>query len=280
VWGWATEALVDLGITRPRVMRRLDGIQGTILIVAGASDSPLRYAIKVFNSRLASNELLAREVAALEVFHGALGDKDDLGCPKPMASSAELCCYLMTYEAGGPIERALRGRPLAAYKEVAERVVAGLMLFHGSVGDIYGDFHPGNVLVARGERVIFLDPGIPKVDNPTFARLADELRFSPGSVDLGYWTFTVASRMARLAIARPPAALRRWRFTEELLPLAAHRMAPAHEEQAFLLEVLRAARDYLAWMRSNTGGRGPALSAIGGLGARRLVRRSLQHLVA
>ena len=278
VWEWAAGALRDVGAARPKVIRRVDGIQATILVVGESGDSPL-FAIKVFRHDPASAGLLSREVTALGAFHEALAGRDDLGCPRPIASSADLLCYLMTYEAGSPIESAARPSS-PAYGEIVDRLLAGLGLFYDAVGDIYGDFHPGNVLVARGQRVILLDPGVPNPINPTFQRLADELRFSPASVDLGYWTFTVSSRTARLAVVRPPAVVRRWRLTEELLPRAAHRMAPAGEADRFLTEVLEAAGAYLAWMRGHAGRRGPVLSAIGGATARRLVRRSRRRVAA
>jgi hypothetical protein len=272
------EVFRGLSLGTPAITHRLEGKQATVLLVGGEPGSAAQYAVKVFPQRQTSREAIRYEVAALERFRAALEARDDLACPSPVASSDELCVYVMTLEEGRRMEQALIERPASAWREVAERIVAGLDLYYRSVGDVYGDFQPRNLLLGPRDKVIFLDPGIPNVENPTYSRLAAELEYSPGSVDLGYWLHVVVSRFFRLLVTRPRVAFGRWRFTVELLARTAQTMAPRGEARSFLLEVRRAGRQHLAWLRTNSGSRGMLVSVLGTGGAGWLVRRALRRL--
>jgi hypothetical protein len=144
------------------------------------------------------------EYARQQALWEALSQSDGVSCPRPLSLSLGYPPAIrMEARPGLPLHQHLAGRTGFDHLIVlADRLAAGLLTFVRVCGGPYLDFCPQNVLVGPGARIVLLDFGPPRRQNPKV------LWLDPFDVSLGNfvgWTAYEAARPA--SVARPPRAL-------------------------------------------------------------------------
>ncbi len=261
--GSVTCRLHEIGVRRPRVIRRVVGKQGSCRIIEDEIDGR-RFVLKSpLSGRLEGVVYeTEQEYRALERFYQAAQGHPAVRVPEPLELFQEHSAYLMEFVEGVTIPHLLRAdRPRPdVVRPVVDHILSALQLYYGSVQEMYGDFQPANVLVNTTSQVVtLLDPtpyhSIQRI-------LAADMPFSPMSSDLGYWVYGVASRSVKQAVLEPILAARLVTFTRELIRRAGQLQA-GDAEAAFSDAVLEVARRYMAHLRSEGHARGRLVSALG-----------------
>ena len=182
------------------------------------------------------------EFRALLRFNELTKDTANLVTPRPLRTftSRGRSGYTMSAVAGDRIGVA----SIANMPDVARTIVGALRRYYDGVGDVYGDFHPGNIFVSEEGIVAFIDPTSPGPDLQAYQRA--DIDESGQSVlvdarlasDLGAWVFTLATMGLGIAIPYPRFWWSLQRFSRHLLRPGAD---SAGDRDAFLADVQRAA---------------------------------------
>jgi len=249
------------GVSLSGIERLASGTQSAIELVSGNSSDGIAHAfvLKRFSPQYAYNsrEAVRTEYEALSTFHRAL-DGANLGCkaPEPLGILENDLAYLMRYESGTPLSERVPERRQVA--KVCVIIIRGLDCFHRSVGAIYGDFQPGNVLLSEG-RIVFLDMTIPNpfYQNEQFRRLQ---YFFPAT-DIGYWIYTVSAQFLRAFAKDSWQALKQLDMARELVCEAAQFFAAT--DQAHFYADVRAVVAAHFQRLSRGSGKGWLLSVFG-----------------
>jgi hypothetical protein len=159
--------------------------------------------------------------------------------PRPIEISAQHLAFLMRFVEGVPLDEHVHAFGHGVDPHVPRAILEGLHCYHRTIGNAYGDFHPGN-LVVGDEMLGFLDP---TMANPTFERTAAELGLTPAAADLGYWLYWVTVNVRRIVL-RPLSGLRLLALTARLLGEATINLSP-ERRATILAEVRRTAGVYL-----------------------------------
>ena len=210
-----------------------------------------RYALKLYSMQAPHNPRTSaeNEFRALQTFYGACRGRPDIAVPEPLALLERDPGYLMRHLEGRCLVPYLRHARLDSLSTslLAKRIVDGLAIFYGSVGGVYGDFQPRNLLVGSDLRVGFLDPTIP---DPGHLAIVANRRFAPWSADMGYWLFSVLVK----SISRPLPQLNGgrplWHLTQHLFIRECNLVGGTRAE-AFALEVTRIADRFFRCLDRN-----------------------------
>ena len=141
---------------------------------------------------------------------GECGLTDSGLLPRLVAEVAGGCAYAAEFVPGLTVRRALRAGPAPA--GVAQQVVDGLRAYHHQIGEMYQDFHEGNVIL-DGEKVRFIDPGA----WPSHPDWGDQ---SPLVGDIADWVSWSTQRMPQELLRRPRVSWRRFRLNVDVAALA------------------------------------------------------------
>jgi serine/threonine protein kinase len=196
-----------------------------------------------------SAESTRREFLAVRRFSDATRARGDIGTPDVVALTTEPMGYLMREVEGVDLLAALRVERMSAdrLRTTADAIVAALDLFHRTEGEMYGDFHPENILIGERGRLFFIDPLMadPKYDEATEGHAAL-------AADLGFWTFSIASMTPRRLSVMPFGAARLLRLTRAML----RRARASSDDPDRLAQAIRCVMNgYLAELRDQ-GARG------------------------
>ncbi len=242
-----------------------------LLVTSDSDGTQTQYVLKQFtkHNKYNSADAVRAEYSALVRFAAACATKaSGIMCPTPICLSTDEWAYLMTYLGGSPLDRHLL-RGCSSQNGLVHRITHGLHLYYRSVGDLYGDFRPGNVVVSGLEGVALLDPTMP---DPFYHKFEGMVYF-PSSVDIGYWLYAVVCEHAKLVLQRPKLCLRRWRFTEKLLCEAANIFAPSNKA-VFLNEVASVSLRHAQRRGSKRGAVKYLLQVVANFGISRTARQA------
>ncbi|MGI8926356.1 MAG: hypothetical protein ACR2HN_06885 [Tepidiformaceae bacterium] len=188
---------------------------------------------------------LEREHSALRSVHATTGADAPVRFPRPLGLVGGGAGYLMEFVAGDRLPDVLGRLPSrgAPPPDLAPRLAAGLRGYHAALDEAYGDFHPGNVIIGPGGRLILLDP---TASDPSI-RAACEGAPSFMTADLGLWAFSAAASASSL-LNRPLLAPRLAPLTLALIAAEGNRH-PAWERAAVVRSVFDLARVHITWLK-------------------------------
>jgi hypothetical protein len=244
-----TRALTQRGISDSRVLRHSSGKQGSCFVIEGGPYHK-KVVLKAMSPSRSRNspESVEREYRALERFYEASRAHLDVGAPEPLGLFKEQLGYLMGYVDASSVEDLLKADLLddGDIQTVAERIVRALELYHRSVDEMYGDFHPLNVLIQPSLQVVLIDP----TPTSSFQELVgDGDRYSPMSADLGYWTYSVTARSVKQMLRGSRLPARLYKLTAEIMAYAS-RAYPKGDTDGFFEAVYEAAGRYMIRLKS------------------------------
>ncbi len=219
--------VAEAGFGRGRWRDAGEGWEAACFILE--ADDGRSLVLKVAREGVAGTSVpIAVEAEALRAFGAALDPAGPVHAPAVVHIFSEFDAYLMEQAPGQALlDYLLRARlPKGWDTTLARRLVDGLVVYHRTMGEPFGDFHPGNVLVAGAAEPWFVDP---VTRNPRMLMLEQAGVFAPGAVDLGQFVFKAVSRIPRPAAATPWAVWRLLRLTRKLVREAAARFAPGHQ---------------------------------------------------
>jgi hypothetical protein len=241
-------ALAARGISEAHIVTQRSGKQGTCFVIE-VHPGGEKVVLKVMEPSRPRNtpDSVEREYRALERFYESSRSHSDVGIPEPIGLFREQRGYLMSYVEATSVEDLL-GADLLGEEEirtVAGRIASALELYHQSVGEMYGDFHPLNVLVRPSLEVVLIDP---TPTSPFQESVGEGLRHSPASADLGYWAYSVAARSVKQILKGSRLPARLYGLTSELMTYAGR----PHSEyaEAFSDAVYQAAGRYVIRLKS------------------------------
>lgn len=160
------------------------------------------------------------EYETLKEFFAATSRVPAISSPAAMGMCGDRA-YLMGRVPGRPLARLLDDGGLSPQLRfsVVKALYTGLRLFHDTLGEAYGDFHPENVFVdSQTGTVAMIDPCMA---NREYYQPAQWASNAPISVDLAYWVFSESARSWRTWPVAPRATHRRLGFTKALIGHAA-----------------------------------------------------------
>lgn len=229
--------------------------QAVILLVEYKKESNLnqRFILKIFtrNYRHNSPEGFKREVMALRKFHAALEKRNitHISCPRVIIANSKEMYYVMSYLEGGNLDDYLaRANTFNHHiNDVTDILIEGISIFYDAVGQIYGDFQPKNIIIGNNWNVGFVDPTIP---NPFFGDLHSMLSCSYGAADFGYWLYSVAIQSAKYALVDIFLAIKRIRFTVQLLRKTRSDFSQGQHD--FIADVVLVTKGHLRRMKAKS----------------------------
>ena len=241
--------LARRGIYNARVVRQRSGKQGVCFIIEGHPGNE-RVALKAMEPARPRNtpESVEHEYRALKRFYESSRMHSGVGAPEPIGLFKEQLGYLMRYVDASSVEDLLQADLLNGkdLRTVAERIVSSLELYHRSVDETYGDFHPLNVLIRPPLQIVLIDP---TPTSPFQQVIGDGDRYSPMSADMGYWTYSVTARSVKQTLRGSRLPARLYKLTSEMMACAS-RAYPEEDSNEFSDAVYDVAERYVARLKS------------------------------
>lgn len=219
--GPLARALARRGFENVRVVESRSGKQGTCFVLEGREGRG-KAVLKTMSPLRPANtpESAEREYKALELFYQETKAHPNVGAPEPLEHFGGRLGYLMGHVDAPGLEDLLEADRLddEELRTVAGRVVSALGLYYDSVGELYGDFQPRNVLVRPSSlRVFLLDP---TPTNSFQQMLGEGAPYSPASADLGYWAYSVAARSVKQGLVGSKLPAKLYGLTSEMISRA------------------------------------------------------------
>lgn len=245
-------ALAERGVVDTRVVGRSAGAQGTCFVLEVRPGNE-KLVLKTMSPARPSNtrEAAEREYRALEVFHETTRGYSWVSAPEPLVLFKEQLGYLMRYVDAPNLHDLLEAGSLRGgdTRVIAGRIVDALELYHRSVGVMYGDCHPANILVRPSLQIVLIDP---TPTSPHQLSFGDSVRYSPMSADIGYWAYSVATRSVKQTLKGSKLPARLYELTSEVIAHAG-RSCPDNDIVAFSDAVYEVAGRYMLRLKTHGG---------------------------
>lgn len=174
------------------------------------------------NAPFLSEETISEEFVCLDRFWSALQKAGDpmVRCPRPRLLLARQQTYLMEYEKGRVLARAIQEK-IESEARIAERIASALGAFHDANGREFGDFSSNNILLHERDSICLLDP---LIADPRYGEIKRALGVTNAAADAGYWVFWHSmAALCNPSWWHPRPLTQRWRLTTELLRAIAER---------------------------------------------------------
>jgi hypothetical protein len=241
--------LVQMGMAGTRVVGRSSGKQSTCFILEEQTGYE-RLVLKAMWPTRPNNspDGVEHEYQALELFHRSTRAYGDIGAPEPLGLFKEQLGYLMSYVDAPNVATLLEANPPSDgdIRTIAVRIVRALELYYKSVGEMYGDFQPTNLLVRPSLQVVLIDP---TNYTPVQQLIGEDAGYAPMSADLGHWAYTVAAVSVKQILKGSKLPARMYKLTSEIIAYAS-RVCAENDTDGFVDAVYKVARCYLVEMKS------------------------------
>lgn len=230
-------ALGDEGVETATIIGRRPGTASACYMLRLEPEA-CRVVLKV-----AERADLTSEFEALGAFAAAAVGLPGVEVVRPLALLGGGRAYLMEHVVGNNLRAAAPGYPIDTRGSLARAIVAGLRCYHETLGEAYGDFHPGNLILCPGGDVAFLDPTTSDAAIAGVAASTPVGPMGPMAADLGLWAYSVAATALR-CWRDPRGTLLLGRLTQEIVAQASEALPPEHRS-ALVDAAFVAARQHL-----------------------------------